>query len=359
MSERKKLLILIMSCNLENYKHKEQIIRDTWFKDIGKYPDIVGAYFFTSSAIDNRKIDEENKIIYVPVQDFRDRTFNKFMESLLLLDSENIEYDYILRLNISTYPNLKLICEYIQTLKQDENLYCGSLCNSPWYNPLELPFAQGEFFIFTKPILKILKDYYFYNKINFDNINNLGSYTNNYLNDDGWVTHIMHRYFTYNKSNMDDYFNALHSLGIIHEYDTIYKYKDLYNTVLCINYKTCPSLNPSPLMMDSKDRYDKVTEKKIHDIHNAITELNKTDYIDKSIKIINENKDTQCYTTSMINSNYRMFDNYMVSKEECIENFKIANTRESIYKYPNYDNYIRTNKIYEELKKANQIQEIK
>ena len=45
--------------------------------------------------------------------------------------------------------------------------------------------------------------------------------------------------------------------------------------------------------------------------------------------------------------------------EECIENFKIANTRESIYKYPNYDNYIRTNKIYEELKKANQIQEIK
>lgn len=357
MNKRKKLLILIMTCNLENYKHKEKIIRDTWFKDIDKYPDIVDAYFFTASAIDNCKIDKDDKIIYVPVQDFRDRTFNKFIESIILIDKENIQYDYILRLNISTYPNLKLICEYIQTLNQDENLWCGSLCNSPWFSPIYLPFAQGEFFIFTKPILKILKDYYLYNKVHFDKINNMGEYSNRYFNDDGWVTHILYRFFTYNRPD-EDYYNAIHSLGVLHEFDTVCKNKNLYTNVLCINYKTCPSLDPEPLKMDNKNKFNDITEKKIHDIHNTINELNKTDYIQDSIKTINKYIDTQCYTIEMICSNYRMFDNYMISKDECIKNFKIANTRNFVYKYPNYDNYIRTNKIYEELKKGNQIQEV-
>ena len=332
MSKRKKILILIMTCNFPNYRFKEQIIRDTWFKDVEKYEDIVDCYFFTSSALDNLKIDKDEKIIYVPIQDYRDRTFNKFMETVYLIDNAlKLEYDYLLRLNISTYPNLKLISEYIQTIDNEQSMFCGTICNSPgWMRPNQLLFTQGEFLLFSKWNLDRLKEYYAYNKRNFDMINADPIYANRYYNDDGWVTHILYAYYT-NSENTDiqDYFNNIHSLGLIHEYaEKCRQDSEDYKNVLCINYKTCEYSDLDNLIKNTGDldsNNDQYTLDKLLFIHKAISELNSDpDYIQESIKYINEHIDTQCYSADMVTSNWRLYNDKWITKEECIENFNAA-----------------------------------
>ena len=340
MSKRKKLLILIMTCNLENYRFKEQIIRDTWFKDVSKYEDIVGCYFFTSSSLGNLKIDETEKIIYVPTQDYRDRTFNKFMETVFLIDNKlNVEYDYILRLNISTYPNLPLICDYIQTIDNEKSMFSGTICNAPgWIRPNGLLFTQGEFLLFSKWNLLRLKEYYSYNKVHFDNINNDPDYSNKYYNDDGWVTHILYAYYkNTEQKNIYDYFKNVHTLGLIHEYDKECKrLPEEYKTVLCISYKVCAYNNNEDLVKNTGDLesdLDGYTKNKLLNIHKIITDFNKDKtYIPVSIDYINKMIDTQCYTADMVIQNWRLYDKQAITKDECIKNFEDIN-KDLVLKY--------------------------
>ena len=59
-NKQKKITILIMSCENEFFIHEEQLVRQTWLKDVidGKYPNI--DYLFYRGGSDKTYLDENN-----------------------------------------------------------------------------------------------------------------------------------------------------------------------------------------------------------------------------------------------------------------------------------------------------------
>lgn len=160
----KKILITVMSCDKEFFSNQEELIKQTWAKDIidGKYPNIDIVFYIGCPVINETYFDNDLKTIVLKCEDGLDNTFKKTIRAFEYIDN-NYEYDYIFRTNTSTYINVQLLNEFIQSITDDNILYGSeiySLSESTCPYPLCL-FARGNSIILSKKHIGILlKDSY-------------------------------------------------------------------------------------------------------------------------------------------------------------------------------------------------------
>lgn len=160
----KKLLITVMSCDKEFFSNQEELIKQTWAKDIidGKYPNIDIVFYMGSPVINETYFDNDLKTIVLKCEDGLDNTFKKTIRAFEYINN-NYEYDYIFRTNTSTYVNVQLLNEFIQSITNDNVLYGSeiySLSESTCPYPLCL-FARGNSIVLSKKHIGILlKDSY-------------------------------------------------------------------------------------------------------------------------------------------------------------------------------------------------------
>lgn len=153
-----------MSCDKEFFSNQEELIKQTWAKDIidGKYPNIDIVFYIGSPVINETYFDNDLKTIILKCEDGLDNTFKKTIRAFEYIDN-NYEYDYIFRTNTSTYVNVQLLNEFIQSITDDNVLYGSeiySLSESTCPYPLCL-FARGNSIILSKKHIGILlKDSY-------------------------------------------------------------------------------------------------------------------------------------------------------------------------------------------------------
>ena len=93
----KKILITVMSCDKDFFINQEELIKQTWAKDIidGKYPNIDIVFYMGCPVINETYFDNELKTIVLKCEDDLDNTFKKTIRAFEYIDN-NYEYDYIL-----------------------------------------------------------------------------------------------------------------------------------------------------------------------------------------------------------------------------------------------------------------------
>lgn len=188
--EIKKIVVLNMSCTGADDLHilLEKVCRETWAKDIlnKKYNNI--RYFSVIDTDDVNHIDFNNNMIYVHKNDTDDNyshLVERFIVALDILKKENIEYDYIIKTNTSTWLNIPFINEFLSLVRDNSVLY-GFRIESAFWSTFNL-YLQGNLTIFSKKHINLLR------QINFDKYKNLNiaddclfgsilSNRNNYLN---------------------------------------------------------------------------------------------------------------------------------------------------------------------------------
>lgn len=188
----KNIIILVMSCKDPFFQEQEKLIDETWGKDIleGKYPNI--------TLVKYHGDEEENKIkdniMYLHCEDDINSTFKKSYLALSLC-KRYYQYDYIFRVNTSTYVNVDLLNAFVQSLKQDDVLWCAeeySLSESMTPFPLYL-FGRGNALLFSKYLVDIIISQGFsYLYFNMTDDNTIGNILNSYWmkNNMNYLDHI-------------------------------------------------------------------------------------------------------------------------------------------------------------------------
>lgn len=140
VKEYKKILVLNMSstnsdCDL--YNKLEQCCRETWAKDIidKKYNNI--DYWTVIDTEENTRINFANHIIYIKNDKNRENIFQllyRFYKAIKILNSQNIEYDYIVRTNTSTWINIDILNEFLADETDEYQLYSFRTLSAYWSN---------------------------------------------------------------------------------------------------------------------------------------------------------------------------------------------------------------------------------
>lgn len=149
--QKKKILILSMSCTRKDFMEEEQAIKETWAKDIldGKYQNI--SWYAYRNTLYEHPYDMNN-IIYVPELDDRKHTYQKTIACFKYV-KDKFDFDYIVRTNTSQYVNVKLLDKFIEELDyEDENIYTGQICFNTSSN-LKV-YGRGNFIIFSKKVFE-------------------------------------------------------------------------------------------------------------------------------------------------------------------------------------------------------------
>lgn len=160
MDNRKKILILTMSCNQEAFLNEENTIKETWAKDIidGKYPNIT--WYAYRSTLNDNPYDMDN-IIYVPENDDRSHTYQKTIACFKYIndhkDKDKFDFDFIVRTNTSQYVNVELLNKFVDGLDpNDETIYTSQICFNT-SSHLKL-YGRGNFVLFSRVVFdRILK----------------------------------------------------------------------------------------------------------------------------------------------------------------------------------------------------------
>lgn len=152
------LLILAMSCNDPFFVESRRVTHDTWAKDIilGSYEN-VGFYSYTASETSEEYI--EDNTIYLNCGDKLENTFEKTMCVFEFLQKNNITFDYVLRTNTSTYINLTLSIDKINTLIALNCDLAGLPCNNR-YDFYKTPVLSGQYLLLSNRLIKLLLDRY-------------------------------------------------------------------------------------------------------------------------------------------------------------------------------------------------------
>lgn len=152
------ILVLSMSCNEPFFVESRKVTHDTWAKDIilGSYEN-VGFYSYTASETGEEYI--EDNTIYLNCGDKLENTFEKTMCVFDFLNKNNITFDYVLRTNTSTYINLPLTIDKINTFITLNCDFAGLPCNgSSVFN--ETTVVSGQYLFLSNRLIKLLLERY-------------------------------------------------------------------------------------------------------------------------------------------------------------------------------------------------------
>ncbi len=151
IKSKKKILFLIQSCNREDFLNEEPIVRETWAKDIVNGNITNTRILFYRRSLDGKECIE-NDILYVNESDAYSNTYLKTIAALDYVN-KNIDFDYIVRTNTSTYINTEIIVNLINSFSEnDNNIYGTRLiinASSKWYI-----YLRGNCVIFSKDVSK-------------------------------------------------------------------------------------------------------------------------------------------------------------------------------------------------------------
>jgi len=153
----KKILITVMSCNDDFFIKQEQIIKETWIKQLEQFDNIDYIIYRGDPNIQKHKYDKEQHILSLKCEDDLDNTYKKTYYAFKLAH-KIYDYDYIFRTNTSTYVNITLLNQFIQELNNDEILWSSdlySLSNSFCPYPLYL-YGRGNGMILSKKLVNII-----------------------------------------------------------------------------------------------------------------------------------------------------------------------------------------------------------
>ena len=158
---KKKILFLSMTCRNEFFTRQNEVVKETWAKDIieNKYGDNV-KFLFYDGWNNQFALDEDNHILHTRCEDDTANTFKKTYYALSVIE-QNFDFDYIFRTNTSTYINVPLAIEFINSLENDDVLWTSellSLVEAPTPFPLDL-YGRGNGLILSKKLVHILLEY--------------------------------------------------------------------------------------------------------------------------------------------------------------------------------------------------------
>ena len=179
----KKILILTMCCNQELFQQQEYRLRTQLYaKDIleNKYNN-VDYWTYTASADGKYHVNKKLHKIEVPCDDSLYGTYDKTYKAFKLLNQLNIEYDYILRTNCSTYINIPLLKLFVNKLNDQKLIYSNSIyCSKDGCAPYQWSlYGLGNSLLLSKFWVSIITK---------NNINNLKKFNYNKLSTDSVYT---------------------------------------------------------------------------------------------------------------------------------------------------------------------------
>jgi hypothetical protein len=157
---KKKILILVMSCNQPHFINQEVVCRETWAKDIleGKYANI--EYYSYTGGWKIGNVSKDQHHVFCSSGDGVYQTFQKTSECLSLLKENGVEYDYVFRTNTSTVINVGLLDAFINSGIDENTVYCGEIYS------IDVPcpgsyfcYARGNSVIFSKKIIDLILDW--------------------------------------------------------------------------------------------------------------------------------------------------------------------------------------------------------
>ena len=153
----KKILITVMSCNDDFFIKQEQIMKETWIKQLNQFDNIDYIIYRGDPNIQKHKYDKEQHVLSLKCEDDLYNTYKKTYYAFKLAN-KIYDYDYIFRTNTSTYVNITLLNQFIQELSNDEILWSSdlySLSNSFCPYPLYL-YGRGNGMILSKKLVNII-----------------------------------------------------------------------------------------------------------------------------------------------------------------------------------------------------------
>ena len=129
------------------YTRLVDTIRKTWDSEI--VDDVKTLYYYNDNNLESIKINGDE--LFIPCEDGIDKLGYKVILSLeYVLD--NIEFDYIFKMNCSSYLNKKMLKDIVLKNQRD-NLYGGFLGR---YNDID--FASGAGTLLSKDLVKYIVD---------------------------------------------------------------------------------------------------------------------------------------------------------------------------------------------------------
>lgn len=155
----KKLLVLSMCSTVDPvYNKLEEFSQQTWKTNIN---DIDVDFWIYTDAGENEEthVDKDNKIIYIKKEYKKDEdalyhTYSKTIFALREIKKLNLDYDYLIRTNNSTWINLPLLNEFLAYQEDDSLVFTGRIYGSFW-SAFNI-YPGGELMVFSKRNINIL-----------------------------------------------------------------------------------------------------------------------------------------------------------------------------------------------------------
>lgn len=285
--KEKKILILIMSCELGHFKAQEEDIKNTYLKDVinGKYPNIDYMIYSASESIPKHKYSKEEHRLLMRCEDDIHNTFKKTYYAFKFLERLFGEYDYVFRTNTSTYINIELMNKFVQELDNDEILWTSelySLSNAAVPNPLDL-YGRGNGLLMSKKLIDLILKrglpFLYYQIISDDEVIGkiLNSYrieqNQNYLD---YIKSFTHGWF----KCIDNNFSVNHKLSSWGDSDDSWEHLNQFITIQIRSYTTNRK--------NSNDLVDREIEAKRYEELDKIFKSNKYEDFTDIIKKIHE-----------------------------------------------------------------------
>lgn len=158
--DKKKILILVMSCNQPHFMKQESVCRETWAKGVldGKYDNI--DYYSYTGGWETGSVNKDEHHVFCSSGDGLFETFQKTVECLNLLNENGVEYDYVFRTNTSTFINVGLLNAFINRGINEDTVYCGELYSIGVPCPTnDFIYARGNSIILSKKLIDIILDW--------------------------------------------------------------------------------------------------------------------------------------------------------------------------------------------------------
>ncbi len=157
-----KILILMMSCHTDLYENQAKYMYEALLSSISKLKleDIITLKVYYGNS---QNVYEDNNIIYLKSGDNFSNTYYKTLEAFEYV-SNNYEYDFLLRINCSTYINIQLlynICKYLKENNITDVSYTHELLYLP--NSVFAPNIYnfhliGKMMLFSKETINLILD---------------------------------------------------------------------------------------------------------------------------------------------------------------------------------------------------------
>lgn len=143
-----KILIMVLSHNDNGiYNRLVETIKETWDSEV--VDDIETIYYYNDSSLDSIKINGDE--LFIPCEDGIDKLGYKVLSTFeYILD--NFDFDYIFKMNCSSYLNKGLLKELVKNMPTN-NLYAGYIGIHD-----NITFASGAGSLLSKDLVKLILD---------------------------------------------------------------------------------------------------------------------------------------------------------------------------------------------------------